>query len=343
MSTIATQHDHDSASGQGAGHGSGHGHAHHPMQAHHFESMGQQFDSAKLGMWLFLATEVLFFGGLFVAYAVLRARFPEVFKYASLYLDTQMGGINTCVLILSSLTMALAVYFAQTSRKGPMLACLWLTLAGAFGFMIIKYFEYSHKIHAHLVWGPGFYVPPHDHAGEAMAATLTAPESASPAIPAVDGVSAPAGGSEPTVAAVGAAASTPVTAMPLTATAPAAERSAIAPAAAGPAGLAFATVDPAGAAAAHEDVIAEEAPQAHLADPALPPDTHLFFAIYYAMTGLHGVHVLVGIGVISWLIWRGMKGHFNASYYTPVDLVGLYWHIVDLVWIFLFPLFYLID
>ena len=154
--------------GQVSGHGDGHGHAHsaehakYPFLAHHFETPAQQFDSAKLGMWLFLATEVLFFGALFVGYAVLRSRFPEVFSYASHYLDTVMGGINTGVLILSSLTMALGVYFAQRGKKLALIICLWLTMAGAAGFLVIKYFEYSHKIHAHLVCGPTFYIPPHD-------------------------------------------------------------------------------------------------------------------------------------------------------------------------------------
>ncbi len=325
MGTTASNHD----AAQGHANDGGHTHAHHPMQAHHFESMGQQFDSAKLGMWLFLATEVLFFGGLFVAYAVLRARFPEVFKYASLYLDTQMGGINTCVLILSSLTMAMAVYFAQTSKKGPMLACLWLTLAGAFGFMIIKYFEYTHKIHEHLVWGPTFYVPPHDRAGEELTVELGAhaPGEPQPSMPAVT--------------ATGEPSQTPVKAFQLAVAGPASEASAIAPAATGPSNVSFAVAEP--STVAHGDEIAADEPEMHLADAQMPPNTHLFFAIYYAMTGLHGIHVVIGIFVISWLIWRGMKGHFNASYYTPVDLVGLYWHIVDLVWIFLFPLFYLID
>jgi cytochrome c oxidase subunit 3 len=82
--------------------------------------------------------------------------------------------------------------------------------------------------------------------------------------------------------------------------------------------------------------------EAHLLDPKLPPNTHRFFAIYYIMTGLHGIHVLIGVGVISWLLVMAMRGRFSSDYYTPVDLVGLYWHVVDLVWIFLFPLFYLI-
>lgn len=299
-----------------AGHGD---HAKYPFLAHHFETPAQQFDSAKLGMWLFLATEVLFFGALFVAYAVLRARFPEVFSYASHYLSTEMGGINTCVLILSSLTMALGVYFAQRGRKLALVICLWLTMAGAAGFLVIKYFEYSHKIHAHLVWGPTFYIPPHDAAGEAESAQLAHAQ----AVPAA--VATPAN---------------PAPALPTIGTRPAVDASVIKAASAGPAGIGAAAGDP--RLAATEDAIPHDVPSAHLEDSKMPPNTHMFFAIYYAMTGLHGIHVVVGMIVIGMLIYRATRGDFGPNYYTPVDLVGLYWHIVDLVWIFLFPLFYLI-
>ena len=305
--------------GQVSGHGDGHGHAHsaehakYPFLAHHFETPAQQFDSAKFGMWLFLATEVLFFGALFVGYAVLRSRFPEVFSYASHYLDTVMGGINTGVLILSSLTMALGVYFAQRGKKLALIICLWLTMAGAAGFLVIKYFEYSHKIHAHLVWGTTFYIPPHDEANAAanLGQAHVAPTTAAAALAA-----APIAGT------------------------PAVDASVIRPANAGPAGISPTAADH--SLAATGDIIPHEMPEAHLADPAMPPNTHLFFAIYYAMTGLHGIHVVIGMVVIGMLIYRATRGDFGPNYYTPVDLVGLYWHIVDLVWIFLFPLFYLI-
>jgi cytochrome c oxidase subunit 3 len=197
VSTLHTSHAsaHDAHGHDAHGHGD---HAKYPFLQHHFESPAHQFDSAKLGMWLFLATEVLFFGGLFVAYAVLRSRFPEVFSYASHYLDTLMGGVNTCVLILSSLTMALAVRFAQTNRRKAMVWCLVLTFMGAVGFMVIKYFEYTHKIHEHLVWGKTFYVPPQDAAGAEEAKVIsTAPAPApvaltvaNPATPAVAPIAA---------------------------------------------------------------------------------------------------------------------------------------------------------
>ena len=308
------------------GHADGHGHgsaehAKYPFLAHHFETPAQQFDSAKLGMWLFLATEVLFFGALFVAYAVLRSRFPEVFSYGSHYLDTVMGGINTCVLILSSLTMALGVYFAQRGKRIALLICLWLTMAGAAGFLVIKYFEYSHKIHENLVWGPGFYIPPHNAIGEAESVALAHAPTPAPAAVAAPLNSAPS-------------------AVPMIGAHPAVDASVVKPASMGPLGLGAGVVNH--ASAVTHDIIPHELPSAHLEDPKMPPNTHLFFAIYYAMTGLHGFHVIVGMVVIGMLIYRATRGDFGPNYFTPVDLVGLYWHIVDLVWIFLFPLFYLI-
>ncbi|MFO0961831.1 MAG: cytochrome c oxidase subunit 3 [Phycisphaerales bacterium] len=309
----------------GAQDGHGHGHGHSPHLAHHFDSMEQQFDSAKLGIWLFLATEVLFFGGLFVAYGILRMRFPEVFSYCSHYLDTMMGGINTCVLIISSVTMALAVRFAQTSNKRGLIVCLVLTFMGAVGFLVIKYFEYTHKIHEHLVWGPTFYVPPETAEGKAESAELAKAPVISTTIEVKD----------PTPFAI-----------PALAPRPAVETSAIKPAAKGPSGIARAEESgkqPAEHAhGAAPDAQAQTHPTMHLADPNMPPNSHLFFGIYFAMTGLHGIHVIVGMVVIGWLIWRAMRNDFSSQNYTAVDAGGLYWHIVDLIWIFLFPLFYLI-
>jgi cytochrome c oxidase subunit 3 len=302
--------------GHGDGHGHDHGHGEYPFLAHHFETPAQQFDSGKLGMWLFLATEILFFGGLFAAYAVLRFKSPEVFAYSAEYLDTILGGVNTAVLIASSLTMALAVRFAQTDKIRAMLVCLVLTFMGAVGFMVIKYFEYTSKIRDNIVWGPSFYVPPDEAVAEAV---RTPPPS--PAAPAES------------FGAVAVREAAPVASMFAM---PAAEASVVPAAARGPGGLA----DPAGALPAAKP---DDTPQLrHLEDPKLPVNTHQFYAIYYAMTGLHGIHVVIGMVVIGWLIWRGLKGHFGSKYYTPVDLGGLYWHVVDLIWIFLFPLFYLI-
>ncbi len=203
---------------------------------HHFVDSDQQFDSAKLGMWLFLVTEILFFGGLFVAYIVYRAWNPELFTMAATQLDTVMGGINTLVLIGSSLTMALAIRAAQTDNPSASIKYLASTVALAFVFMVIKYFEYTHKFELGIYPGEAYSFTGIDH-----------------------------------------------------------------------------------------------------------PKAHIFFSIYYMMTGLHGIHVIIGIGIITWLIIKTRNGAFNSSYYTPVEITGLYWHLVDIIWIFLFPLLYLID
>ncbi len=304
----------------------GHGHDHHahgdhakyPFLAHHFDTPLQQFESGKLGMWVFLATEVLFFGALFVMYAILRFKDPQVFSYAAGYLDTILGGINTCVLILSSLTMAIGVRAAQTNKKGLLTVCLALTLAGAIGFLVIKYFEYSHKFHLNLKWGQSFYQPVSEAEAAAVKVEPKPVENPVLAIAAPD----PSAGAAPAAL---------VQLPPADATAIAAPKS-------GPSGVASTAMVEAAAEGMH--VSHREEP--HLLDPEMPANTHRFFAIYYLMTGLHGIHVLIGVGVIGWLLWGSLKGRYSSNYYTPVDLVGLYWHVVDLVWIFLFPLFYLI-
>lgn len=324
MTAIDTQaHDHSHGDGD-----HGHGHSEYPFLAHHFETPAQQFDSSKLGMWVFLATEVLFFGALFAMYTLMRAKEPHVFSYASHYLNTIMGGINTCVLILSSLTMAMAVRFAQTSKKGPLVVCLFLTFLGACGFLVIKYFEYTHKFDANLKWGPAFYQPVVDENGHVVGAPSAAPI-------------------KPAEAAAGPAlVVNPLLSKPL-----AAEASAIRKAPVGPAGVASGEATGEGAEASGHATAAEghggaeghdEAAKAHVFDPNLPVNTHRFFGIYYCMTGLHGIHVIIGMFLIGWIMIRSARGEFDSKYYTPVDLVGLYWHIVDLIWIFLFPLFYLI-
>jgi cytochrome c oxidase subunit 3 len=308
-SSDAHAHDAHDAHGQ---------HAKYPFLAHHFETPAQQFDSGKLGMWVFLATEVLFFGALFVMYAILRFKDPQVFSYASQYLDTILGGVNTCVLILSSLTMAVGVRAAQTNKKGLLSICLALTLAGAIGFLVIKYFEYTHKFHENLKWGQAFYEPV--NAADAAAVKVEQKPIENPVL----AIASP----NPSAGAVPVA----MTALPPV------DKSAILAPSAGPDGVATTAMVVASTEPAH----IHHSGEAHLLDPALPPNTHRFFAIYYIMTGLHGIHVVIGVGVISWLLIGSLRGRYNSDYYAPVDFVGLYWHVVDLVWIFLFPLFYLI-
>ncbi|NNF07836.1 MAG: cytochrome c oxidase subunit 3 family protein [Candidatus Eisenbacteria bacterium] len=203
---------------------------------HHFEHFEQELASNKLGFWLFLATEILMFGGLFVAYAVFSNTHAEMWEMASGHLDRIMGGTNTVVLIVSSLTMALAVRSAQTNNRQATGLFLIATFALAAVFMVIKYFEYSAKFEHGLL--PGEWYTPH-------------------------GADTPAQG-------------------------------------------------------------------------------NIFFGLYFMTTGLHGVHVLIGMIVIAWLWVKNAKGQFSSAWYTPVEIVGLYWHLVDLVWIFLFPLYYLV-
>jgi cytochrome c oxidase subunit 3 len=208
---------------------------HSPHLAHHFTDMEQQKDSAKLGMWFFLLTEVLTFGGLFCAYAVYRAWYPEMFFNAHKELDVVLGTINTIVLITSSLTMALAIRSMQLDRKNQTFWYLFMTLLLAGSFLVIKYFEYTHKIHVGQLPGR-FY-------------TFEGIEGANP---------------------------------------------------------------------------------------------HIFFSIYFMMTGLHGIHVFGGMCLIGWLMYKTKKDTYSSGYYTPIEMTGLFWHLVDLIWIFLFPLFYLI-
>ena len=216
-------------------------HDDHPSHLqHHFVSSEQQFDSAKLGMWIFLITEILLFSGMFVAYAVYRSWYPETFAAASTELDWVLGGVNTLVLLASSFTVALSIHYAQQDERRKVTLSLLTTLVLAGVFLFIKYIEYTTKF-SHGIY-PGTFFHPH---GEA----------------------------------------------------------------------------------------------AYLADVPLATQ---FFSIYFVMTGIHGVHVVIGMGVIGWMASRAYRGHFNSEWYTPIELTGLYWHLVDIIWIFLFPLLYLI-
>jgi cytochrome c oxidase subunit 3 len=306
----------------------------HPdFLAHHFDTPKQQFEAGKLGMWLFLATETLLFGGLFCAYAVWRGNHPELFKYGSQFLDTTMGAINTAVLILSSLTMAWAVTAAQQNKQRLLVVMLCLTLCGAAGFLVIKYFEYTHKFQEGWYPGMKFYEPP-------GAGSLSWDNDPVPMV-------------HPEAAAHATETPSPLVAANFVM--PDAEPTTIAPPAVAPAGVSQDALD-----ALDDDVVAEhhdDHPVHPLQDPNRPDNAHMFFNIYFMMTGLHGIHVSAGVIMLTWLLvgassipdrWPRitrfflLKRSFGADWFTPVDLGGLYWHIVDLIWIFLFPLFYLI-
>jgi cytochrome c oxidase subunit 3 len=262
--------------------------------AHHFDGPQHQFDSGKLGIWAFLAQEVLFFSALFVAYIVFRYNHPEVFAYAHKYLDVKFGAINTAVLIFSSLSAAWAVRAAQKNQQKLLIVCLATTIACACAFLGIKYVEYSHKFHIGTVYGCKF-MPTETPDGTKIEWPKVAKGQCG-ALSAKDAKivketpkDAPIPGSPEALAAIADA----------------------------------------------------DKHKSHYSE--LPPqNTSMFFSIYFAMTGLHGIHVLVGIGVFIWLLVRAVKGHFSEAYFGPIDFAALYWHIVDLIWIYLFPLLYLI-
>lgn len=335
-------------------------HAHHdPNLAHHFDTPKQQFDTAKMGMWFFLATEVLMFGGLFVFYAVWRANHPDVFLYAHTKLNPFYGLINTVFLISSSFTMAWGVRAAQLGKTAWLKAMILCTILGGCLFLCVKTVEYSEK-YKHALWvGPSNQFHPkfegqmhpdgHEagHEGAAAAAHAGAAEHAAAASGHAE-AAAPAEHHEAAAAAKESAAPAAEPAAPAT---PSPERSAILPPKAAPTGLDPELLKP------RESNWILPAPQrmgAPAGGPArhslsydqLPaatkPRVHQFFQVYFLMTGLHTFHVIVGLGCLTWIYIRASKGHFSSKYFTAVDLVGLYWHLVDLIWIFLFPLLYLI-
>jgi cytochrome c oxidase subunit 3 len=271
---------------------------------HHFENADQQYQSAKLGMWLFLSTEILFFGGLFVAYSVYRANHPEVFVFGHHFLDKNLGALNTVILICSSLTAAWAVRAAQLRQIRMLKLMLVVTMLFAFGFLGVKGVEYNAKWKHGLLWA-GSYHPHVEHEGPAAEGHATGPadeEAAESMAVAEENGALPTAAADP-------------------------DHSAIAPAAEGPVGLAV-----------PEEGVADE--NTLVAEPA---NAQIYFSIYFLMTGLHGIHVIGGIGAFIWLLVCARRGDFDSGHFTRVDMVALYWHLVDLIWIYLFLLLYLID
>ena len=218
-----------------------------PIEAHAVESLAlreqfdtedQQKDASTLGMWVFLITEMMFFGGMFLAYTLYRSLYPSVFGLASSTLNLPIGATNTCVLLLSSFTMAMAVRSGQLGKKKAVIGFLIITMLFGLAFLGIKAFEWTAKFQEHHV----------------------------------------------------------------------------------PALANF-----------------------HLEGTQLQGQAKLFFSLYFAMTGLHALHMVVGVAIVAFIIMEVARNKYSTKYYTPIDIAGLYWHFVDIVWIFLFPLFYLID
>ncbi len=209
---------------------------------HHFADMEQQQETSTFGMWMFLLTEIMFFGGLFCAYLVYRASYYQAFVEGSQKMNIWLGTANTAVLICSSLTMALGVRAAQTGKRTLMVFLLLVTILFGLGFLGIKGIEYHEHWENHEFPGTNFH---------------------------------------------------------------------------------FQTIDK--------------------QPPTDPQHTEIYFSLYWAMTGLHALHMVIGVGLVSWIVIAGLRRAYTPSYFTPVEIVGLYWHFVDLVWIYLFPLLYLIS
>ena len=231
----------------------------------HFQTLEQQKETATLGMWIFLVTEVLFFGGLFLAYTINRSAFSTAFGIGSNTLDITLGAGNTVVLIMSSLTMAMAVWSAQVGKKKWVSIFLIATLVLGTVFLGVKAVEYKQKYDHHLIPGSGFdmrYRSAHPTAAD----------------------------------------------------------------------------DPKEMALEKDEV-----EKAFEKDPDINAHSQLYFSLYFGMTGLHALHMIIGAGLLVWLIKGSFAGRFTPQYNTPVEVVGLYWHFVDIVWIYLFPLLYLID
>ena len=229
----------------------------HPALQHHFENMEQQREAGTLGMWVFLVTEIMFFGGMFMAYILYRNAYPAAFASASNHLDITLGAINTAVLIVSSFTMALAVYGTQVGNRRLQITCLVLTLALGLTFLGIKAVEYKGKYEDHLI--PGRLIPGHHFGPEVQ-----------------------------------------------------------------------------------QEGQPPDAHKLHLLPGATVRQVELFYWIYFAMTGMHALHMIIGAGILSFLLYFSIKGRYDPEYHSPVEVSGLYWHFVDIVWIFLFPLLYLL-
>lgn len=305
-------------------------HHDHPSHVHHhFDNEVQQFDADKMGMWLFLVTEIMIFAGLFCIYVLYRTHNPEIFHYGHTFLNKNLGAANTLILLTSSLTMAWGVRAAQLSQKKLLLTMLALTMLCAFAFLGIKYVEYSSKFEHGTLYGDR-YVWQGEHGTEHSADGISMADAAQAAMEARSTEAAvPLETHDLAAHEAGqpAAAGADAAALPMEV-----PKSDFAVAPEGSQGFEIRSPAELGA---EKDAAKHDIPQ--------PAKAHLFFSIYFIMTGLHGIHVVIGIICIFIIFMYSARGAYNSTYYTPVDMVGLYWHLVDLIWIYLFPLLYLVD
>lgn len=272
---------------------------HHSALAHHFETLDQQKEAATLGMWTFLATEVMLFGGIFVSYIAYRRAYPDVFVAGANHLNILLGTINTVVLLVSSLTVALAVNAAETGKRMRTVALLLLTIVLGLTFLGIKAVEYGEKFAK--CWEP--------NSQECMVpGRMFKWEPAPEQIPVLWSFSGEAShGAEATHGGEGEEEG---------------QRLGTAEEQSGPA-VGFEGIAP--------------------GQTKPPYDVHqIFFLVYFTATGLHAAHMIIGTVLIAILAWMAWRGRFSPEWYTPVELGGLYWHLIDIVWVFLFPLLYLI-
>jgi cytochrome c oxidase subunit 3 len=245
-STVATTHSHTHETPVE------HEHVSLPQHRHHFETVEQQREAGSFGMWLFLLTEIMFFGGLFMAYLLYRNWYYDAFAVASNQLSVPLGTANTAILITSGFFMALGVWAAEVRKQKMLVLTLVLTTVFGIAFLGVKYDEYHEKWEKHHIPGMNFNISEFTN----------------------------------------------------------------------PAGFGI-----------HEQPLPVDTAQR----------TQVFFFLYFAMTGMHALHMIIGVGLLFWLIWRAQRGDFSSGYVAPIENFGLYWHFVDIVWLFLFPLLYLIN
>jgi len=292
-------------------------HYHPPGLQHQFEDMGQQQESASIGMWMFLVQEIMFFGGLFTVYLVFRSKYPMAFAAGSNHLDAFWGGLNTLVLIVSSLTMAMAVRSAQLGKRNLQVGFIILTMIFGAVFLGVKAIEYSAKYHEGIVPVSGLNLKTDKEIRESD-------ESAgSP--------HAPVGRQDPNESlntALGDHDSHGEKYVNTRGDFQWRDTSLVVQAQQGN----YLTSDEKIAYFSNGEIS-----QAKFQDKV-----RIFFFIYFVMTGLHALHMIIGLGIMAWLLWKAWLGTFSALYYSPVEISGLYWHFVDIVWIFLFPLLYLL-
>ena len=328
--------------------GHGHGEATYPYTPHHFHAAKQHFESGKMGVWLFLVTEILFFAGLFCAYTVYRARHPEVFYWAHFYLDTKWGAINTVVLILSSFTAAWAVRNAQRGETKLLRTNIIITILCAFAFMGVKTVEYKAKFeHGTL---PARHFHPHEEVWETHSFKHKHPESAVAAERIVAMRAARKGAQAQLRDEI----------------VPHHEALRVVPVSHHEGGHPEKTVEKLSKDELRLDVpddiwleseIRALSPEVRRplemagvihkstegpVEFSRPAKAGVFFSIYFFMTGLHGFHVLVGIGLWIWMLTIASRRKLGDKYFGPIDFTALYWHLVDLIWIYLFPMLYLI-